>query len=100
MSDFEKLVTDTAARYMQGRVYVERSELVPRVMEALVLELLERDDRFYNKHRGLHWGLASQRDRDERDRIAREEREAASIGEDLQPVHLLEPYGAPFGDAA
>jgi hypothetical protein len=64
-----------------------------------VLELLERDDRFYSKRGGLHWSLVSQRDADERVRLAKEEAEAADVSEDVVPVHL-EPLGTPFGDAA
>jgi hypothetical protein len=100
MSDFEKHIADIAERAMQGRQRMERSEVVARVLEALVVDVLERDPRFYR--RASLYGLTARRESDELQRRRREEETAAasSTGEWTEAGTGLRPYGVPFGDAA
>ena len=99
MAAFEGLIGDTAERAMAGRSRVERSEIVQRVLEALVTDVLEHDPRFYR--RASFYGLTARRESDELGRRRAEEAaaEAAGPGDGLQPARYLEPYGVDF-DAA
>jgi hypothetical protein len=102
MAEFEKMIGDAAERAIAGRMRVERSELVGKVLEELVLGIVAQDERFYSTASGGFWGLTARRDGDELARLRRQEEVAAadSAGEWLEPSRVLEPYGVPFGDAA
>ena len=96
-SPLDELIARVAEGCIRNRSRVERSELAASVWEAIVADVVERDPRFYR--RASFYGLEARRRSDERGRIAKEEAEAAGVGQDLEPVHLLEPYGFPL-DAA
>jgi hypothetical protein len=99
VAGFEELIADTAARAMSGRQRVERTEIVNKVLEALVTDVLDRDDRFYR--RASFYGLVARRESDELGRRRQEEALAAAggLGEWHGDVSRLEPFGVP-GDAA
>jgi hypothetical protein len=54
---------------------------VERVLEAVVLRVLEDDPRFHGSARGLYWELVSRRERNELERRAVEERLAEAARE-------------------
>lgn len=87
--DLEALIGDIAARLI-GNNRRRREQIVPAVLEALVLAVLERDERFVGSARGLYWELAEAQERNELDRRRREEQlaEAAREGEPAELARL------------
>ena len=87
----------TAFGLLQNRSMVERHEIGQAVLERLVVEALAGDSRFYSKHGGLHWMLASRQASDELGRLRKEEAEANAVGQSLEPV---QSGGTWFGNEA
>jgi hypothetical protein len=85
---FREVIGDLAEGAMRGRSRVERSEIVGKVLEALVLDVLASDDRFVGRYRGLYWELRSGFEERELARRRKEERdaEASSAGESYAPA--------------
>jgi len=101
MDGFEKRIADIAEGALRSRQRLERSEIVAKVLEALVVDVLERDERFFRQ--ASFYGLTARREADELERRRQEEATAAaaSAGEWTEPGHVLQPLGTPFGrDAA
>jgi hypothetical protein len=82
------LIGDVAERAMAGRSRVERAEIVSKVLEALVTDVLDNDPRFYK--RASFYGLTERQRDDELQRRRQEEAVAAAAdggaGEWHEPV--------------
>jgi hypothetical protein len=102
--DFRRLVADLAEAALRNRFKVERTELVGRVLEALVVDVLRNDERFHAIGGGGFWMLSA---RVEELDLARRRKEEADAEQAAGSVARSQGvYGAPTpgktapGDAA
>jgi hypothetical protein len=85
----EKRICDIAERAMLGRFRVERTELISKIVERLVIDALEADPRFHSTAAGLFWQLTAAREEAELARRRQEEATAeAAAGTVTEPERL------------
>jgi hypothetical protein len=73
--DLRRLIGDIAVHVI-GNNRRRRDEVVPKILEAFVLQVLAEDERFVSSVKGFYWQRAEVFERNELERRAKEERDA------------------------